>query len=153
MSPWQYTIFIVYKIRCCVIDWQVIFMCCDSKTSVSGVFAWHLNFVCGVSFFASLLMRTTLLWGMTLCWLVFCYRRFEGICRLPATYSSSTSLKMGAAMYTETSLTIHRLTRYYIPGFCNIDIDFNLSCYALFYFFIYFCVCRKYFGGTVDFHA
>ena len=23
MSPWQYTIFIVYKIKCCVIDWHV----------------------------------------------------------------------------------------------------------------------------------
>ena len=25
MSPWQYTIFIVYKIKCCVIDRQVVF--------------------------------------------------------------------------------------------------------------------------------
>jgi len=27
MSPWQYTIFIVYKIKCSVIDWQVVFIC------------------------------------------------------------------------------------------------------------------------------
>jgi len=26
MSPWQYTIFIVYKIKCCVTDWQVVFI-------------------------------------------------------------------------------------------------------------------------------
>ena len=26
MSPWQYTIFIVYKIKCCVIDWHVVFV-------------------------------------------------------------------------------------------------------------------------------
>jgi len=26
MSPWQYTIFIVYKIQCCVIDWHVVFI-------------------------------------------------------------------------------------------------------------------------------
>jgi len=27
MSPWQYTIFIVYKIKCCVIDWHIVFIC------------------------------------------------------------------------------------------------------------------------------
>jgi len=27
MSPWQYTIFIVYKIKCCVVDWHVVFIC------------------------------------------------------------------------------------------------------------------------------
>ena len=26
MSPWQYTIFIVYKIKCCVIDWHFVFI-------------------------------------------------------------------------------------------------------------------------------
>jgi len=26
MSPWQYTIFIVYKIKCCVIDWHVVLL-------------------------------------------------------------------------------------------------------------------------------
>jgi len=27
MSPWQYTIFIVYKTKCCVIDWHILFIC------------------------------------------------------------------------------------------------------------------------------
>ena len=26
ISPWQYTIFNVYKIKCCVIDWHVVFI-------------------------------------------------------------------------------------------------------------------------------
>jgi hypothetical protein len=39
------------------------------------------------------------------------------------------------------------------PGVCNIHLTFDLNCYALFYLFIYFCVCAKYFGDTVDFHS
>ena len=31
MSPWQYTIFIVYKIKCSVIDWQVVFVCYNTS--------------------------------------------------------------------------------------------------------------------------
>ena len=27
MSLWQYTIFVLYKIKCCVIDWYVVFIC------------------------------------------------------------------------------------------------------------------------------
>ena len=31
MSPWQYTIFTVYKIKCCVIDWHVVFICYNTS--------------------------------------------------------------------------------------------------------------------------
>jgi len=31
MSPWQYTIFIAYKIKCCVIDWHVVFICYNTS--------------------------------------------------------------------------------------------------------------------------
>ena len=31
MSPWQYTVFIVYKIKCCVIGWHVVFICYNTS--------------------------------------------------------------------------------------------------------------------------
>ena len=31
MSPWQYTIFIEYKVKCCVIDWHVVFVCYNTS--------------------------------------------------------------------------------------------------------------------------
>ena len=31
MSPWQYIIFIVYKIKCCVIDWRFVFTCYNTS--------------------------------------------------------------------------------------------------------------------------
>ena len=31
MSPWQYTIFIVYKIKCCLIDWHFVFICYNTS--------------------------------------------------------------------------------------------------------------------------
>jgi hypothetical protein len=55
--------------------------------------------------FASLLMKVTVFWDMTVCWLAICYRRFGGTCRFPATYSSSVSLKMGAAVFSDMSVT------------------------------------------------
>jgi len=33
MSSWQYTIFILYKIKCCVIDWHVVFICYNTLGS------------------------------------------------------------------------------------------------------------------------
>ena len=40
MSPWQYIIFIAYKIKCCVIDWHAVFihynsLCYDSHSTIN----------------------------------------------------------------------------------------------------------------------
>ena len=42
MSPWQYTIFIVYKINCCVIDWHVCIyeMQCVTLSQLTFRYAW-----------------------------------------------------------------------------------------------------------------
>ena len=41
MSPWQYTIFIVYKIKCCVIDWHVVFI---FKSRSGYWLLWHKHY-------------------------------------------------------------------------------------------------------------
>jgi len=50
ISPWQYTIFIVYKIMCCVIDWDVVFICLYHTTealvqSQASTCEAHVRFV------------------------------------------------------------------------------------------------------------
>ena len=45
MSPWQYTIFIVYKIKCCVIDWHVLFICNIFYNYVLGTGVLMVSFV------------------------------------------------------------------------------------------------------------
>jgi len=44
MSPWQYAIFIVYKIKCCVMDWHVVFiiLCIYSSLYMSCVYVYWL---------------------------------------------------------------------------------------------------------------
>ena len=48
MSPWQYTIFIVYKIKFCVIDWHVVFLCYNTsgwkKIKHSHLIQFELNY-------------------------------------------------------------------------------------------------------------
>ena len=51
MSPWQYTNFIVYKMKCCVIDWHVVFICYNTwgwKT-LNVCLVWTLDFAVGSS--------------------------------------------------------------------------------------------------------
>jgi len=41
MSPWQYTIFIVYQIKCRVIDWHVVFICRDQRQTRKRRVTWR----------------------------------------------------------------------------------------------------------------
>ena len=51
MSSWQYTIFIVYKIKCCVLDWRVEFFTRDDTSAqffllyiyiIKKLLCWHI---------------------------------------------------------------------------------------------------------------
>jgi hypothetical protein len=97
-----------------------------------------LDILVGFGVLTAVIMKNSILWGVTSCSTLQVNRSFGGTCRLHlkvrrvsearilreagSKHSSySSTLKMNATCYSETSVALERITRRYIPEDRNLN--------------------------------